>query len=408
MMKGRQRRGRRLLAILFAFSLVVLGSVAGYLSYITLRHDRPLSLPVPTGGFSVGRVSFEWTDESRPDPLTAGPSMPRELTVWLWYPAPKGAAGDPASYAPGLWRQLHLGGLPGLGQTRFDAIRTHSLEGAPVAGGRFPVVVLEPGLGFSVPQYTVMAEDLASHGFLVAGVTPTYSANITVIRGRALHATEAGNPPAFETYDIPAATAAGDRLVRIWAADAQFTASQVARLDLSGRFAHHVDRSRTAYIGHSFGGAASLEACRTDQHCLGAADIDGTPYGPVARSGLQRPMLLIGSEDPCMPPDCEPTNPIDRADQAAIRSLLAASGSAAWFYRIRGALHFNFSDYAVYYLAAPLHRLLGLGQIDGRRGLAITNAYLVAFLDRYARGGSESLLAAAPSPYPEVRPQRTR
>jgi hypothetical protein len=123
---------------------------------------------------------------------------------------------------------------------------------------------------------------------------------------------------------------------------------------------------------------------------------------------LQKPMLLIGSDNPCMPPDCEPTDPIDRADQAATRSLLAASGSSVWFYRIRGALHFNFSDYAVYYLAAPLHRLLGMGEIDGRRGLAITNAYLVAFLDRYARGGSESLLAVEPSPYPEVRRQRTR
>ncbi|MGH3320979.1 MAG: hypothetical protein ACRDN9_12485 [Streptosporangiaceae bacterium] len=48
---------------------------------------------------------------------------------------------------------------------------------------------------------------------------------------------------------------------------------------------------------------------------------------------------------------------------------------------INGTLHFNFSDYAVYYLAAPLRHLIPLGGIDGDLGLTITNAYLAAFLD---------------------------
>ncbi|MGH3430053.1 MAG: hypothetical protein ACRD3Q_12985, partial [Terriglobales bacterium] len=52
----------------------------------------------------------------------------------------------------------------GLGETRFGAIRTQSLVDAPVAAGKFPLVVLEPGLGFSAPQYTTIAENLASRG----------------------------------------------------------------------------------------------------------------------------------------------------------------------------------------------------------------------------------------------------
>jgi hypothetical protein len=150
-----------------------------------------------------------------------------------------------------------------------------------------------------------------------------------------------------------------------------------------------------------------MEACRTDQHCVGAADLDGAPYGPVVRSGLQKPILLIGSESSCLAPNCKPANANERADQAATRSLLAASGSSQWSYRIRGAAHFDFSDYAVYYLAVPLHHLLALGDIDGGRGLAITNAYLVAFLDRSSRGESESLLAENPPRYPEAEVQRT-
>ncbi|VVJ24906.1 lipase (secreted protein) [Amycolatopsis camponoti] len=59
-------------------------------------------------------------------------------------------------------------------------------------------MVLLPGLGFAAPQYTTIAEDLASQGYLVTGVTPTYSANLTLVGGAPVPADEAGNPAAFD------------------------------------------------------------------------------------------------------------------------------------------------------------------------------------------------------------------
>ncbi|MCW2904066.1 MAG: uncharacterized protein JWO67_6331, partial [Streptosporangiaceae bacterium] len=71
-------------------------------------------------------------------------------------------------------------------------------------------------LGFAAPQYTTLAENLASHGYLVAGVTPTYSANLTVLHGHTLHATTAGNPPAFDAADCtPAAPPRGLRNIHV-------------------------------------------------------------------------------------------------------------------------------------------------------------------------------------------------
>jgi predicted dienelactone hydrolase len=122
-----------------------------------------------------------------------------------------------------------------------------------VADGRFPIVALEPGLGFAALQYSTLAENLASHGYT-------------------------GN-----------AARQGDRLVDVWAADARFAAMQVAGLGRVGRFAGRVDATRTSYVGHSFGGAASLEACRSDPRCAGAVELDGTQYGPVVRTGLNKP-----------------------------------------------------------------------------------------------------------------------
>lgn len=99
---------------------------------------------------------------------------------------------------------------------------------------QFPVAVLKPGMGFAAPQYTTIAENLASHGYLVAGVTPTYSANLSILNGLSVPATKAGNPAAFDAPDLHAgeAQAVGDQLAGTWADDDRFAAAQIAALDV--------------------------------------------------------------------------------------------------------------------------------------------------------------------------------
>ena len=51
-------------------------------------------------------------------------------------------------------------------------------------------------MGLAVPEFTTLAEGLASRGFVVVGVTPTHSANVSVLNGQVVGATAQGNPPA--------------------------------------------------------------------------------------------------------------------------------------------------------------------------------------------------------------------
>lgn len=395
-----------MLTTLLLLVVVLVLATGGYLGYVAIRRAQTVTLPAPTGPYPVGRTEFDWTDHSRGDPLAPRPGLPRELAVWLWYPAPPHTGGPVGPYLPGDWAQLHIGGLPGLGESSFGAVRGHSLDGVPVAAGRYPVVVFEPGLGLSAPQYTTLAENLASHGYLVAGITPTYSANLTVVHGQVVHSTPAGNPPTLGTGDTAQTEATGDRLLDVWTQDARFAETQMVTLDHAGPFAGHVDVTRTVYIGHSFGGAAALEACRTDPHCVGAADLDGTQYGPVVQRGLDKSMLLMASQNSCVTGTCQAATAVERANVASARALLAASTGPTWCYEIDGALHFNFSDYAAYYLAAPIRAQVPLGTIDGDLGLQITNAYLSAFVDHVVTGRPEPLLSARSTPYPQVRVQR--
>jgi hypothetical protein len=70
---------------------------------------------------------------------------------------------------------------------------------------------------------------------------------------------------------------------------------------------------------------------------------------------------------------------------------------------IRGANHFSFSDQILlksHYVVALLQ--LFQGGPEGRRGLAITAAYVHSFFDVYLKGAPVSLLDNLRQTYPEV------
>jgi hypothetical protein len=169
--------------------------------------------------------------------------------------------------------------------------------------------------------------------------------------------------------------------MRVWADDATYAASQARRtLSQSGHLAGHIDPAHVAYVGHSFGGTASLEACRVDPHCVGAIDIDGGEFGPVLTDGLSVPLLVVGEEGSCVTALCSPTTETDSDDKAVALRLFSHAHGRAWSVNIDGTKHFDFTDYADYYLALPLRALLPLGSIDGDRALHITSDYVARFL----------------------------
>jgi dienelactone hydrolase len=362
------RRMRTGIVILVLFAL--LGG-SGYIGWVLVKRSEPVALPDPTGTFQVGRRTFEWTDTVRRDPYGEGP---RRLSVWLWYPVAKSTTGRHVEYAPGLWNGLHLKSPIAVFQGPFSGLQDHALDRATIAPGRFPVVVLMPGMGLSAPMYASLAEDLASHGYLVAGVTPTYSANLTVVDGQTVKSTESANPPNLgETSK--GALEAGDHLVTTWAADARFAATTLGK-----QLPNSVETGiGTSYVGHSFGGAASLEACRTDQRCGAAVDLDGFQFGDVVTEGVHAPIMLLGADDSCITSVCGPDAKNDDGRDRAL-SLLKASTGTAWCATIPGTRHFNFTDYGAYYLALPLRKFLPLGSVGPRHALTVMNGYVTTFL----------------------------
>src|SRR5262245_2070971 len=157
---------------------VVLAVPAGRVMPAAAAHAEPdatlrLSLPAPTGPYRVGTTSLHLIDDSRTDPLAPTPRA-RELMVRLWYPAAQSDQPAAEYLMPGVasvsvdfLRAVTGADLP----TDLLSFATHSLQDAPAMPGvRRPVVLFSPGLGFSAGLNTALHEELASRGYVVAGI----------------------------------------------------------------------------------------------------------------------------------------------------------------------------------------------------------------------------------------------
>ena len=253
-------------------------------------------LPEPTGQYAVGRLSYDWVDSTRTEIYAADREDRRELVVFVWYPAQERAA-ELAPYLPQGWAPVaDFLGIDVAG------LRSHAVLDAAVAAddAAYPVLLLSPS-GFPPLLLTAIAEELASHGFIVVGVNHTYETTVTAFSdGRVVPA----NPAAIGGALGPQ-TGSHDDVFRqrasvceYKAADLASVATQLERLNTNPaeRLAGRLDLERFAALGHSFGGNAALEWCRADQRCQAAANLDGAVWSEVGRVGLDRPALQVLAE----------------------------------------------------------------------------------------------------------------
>src|SRR5579864_7613449 len=161
--------------MLAAFS--VLG-LAVFLGSLWIEHRTAVTLPTPTGTFAVGRATYDWADGAALDTLAPVPGTKRELLVWIWYPAAAGQTVSMDEYVPAQMRAAAgpPGGLLGFLTRDLSKVHAHSIRniGVPPQQQSYPVVIMRAGASAEVSNYTTLAEDLASHGYVVVGFDAPY------------------------------------------------------------------------------------------------------------------------------------------------------------------------------------------------------------------------------------------
>ena len=174
------------------FKRIAILAIAGFFAFIGLfvvlwlEHNIGVTLPAPTGPFAVGRAIFDWTDDKTADSLAPVPGAKRELLVWIWYPADRSKASVVDDYMPGPMRSAVERGngiLIGKFLTRdLSKVSGHSLRDADVSPQQasYPVVMMRAGASLEVMSYSTLAEDLASHGYVVVGFDAPYRSIVVV------------------------------------------------------------------------------------------------------------------------------------------------------------------------------------------------------------------------------------
>lgn len=401
----------RVIKTLVVLALFAVVGISALLGLLWLDHTRETTLPTPTGAFAVGRTTYVWSDATYTDPLAPQPGTKRELLAWIWYPAaPPRPSQTVDDYLPASWR-IALKRQLGVPFTQFltrdlSRVRTHSIRDAEVSPQQrsYPVVFTRAGLAALTTDYTTLAEDLASHGYVVVGFDAPYRSFVVVFPdGRVIARAPQNNADLLGGQEQEHLA---NKLVQAWSADMSFALDQLERLngsDPSGRFLGRLDMQRVGVFGHSLGGATALQFCHDDSRCKAGIDVDGAPLGSVIGEGVTEPFMFLLSDHRGESDAGEPE--AIRQAGANIHSIYdRLPGDRRLMITIRGANHFMFSDDGAL-LKSPLvmrvmHRL-GIVRLDGRRQVAVTAHYIGSFFDVYLKGAPASELKSRPE-YPEV------
>jgi len=387
--------------------LAVLG-VAILFASLWLEHRTEVTLPTPTGSFAVGRAVYDWVDDKTLDTTAPVPGTRRELLVWIWYPS---AAGQPAvidDYLPAPLRAAVLRSRPPLINkflTRdLSKVHGHSMRNSDLSPQQrsYPVVIMRAGASAGVTNYSTLAEDLASHGYVVVGFDAPYRTGLVVFpNGRVIKATPENDPELCLRQEE---ARCANRLLAAWTADIAFVLDRLEQLntsDVSHKFSGRLDMTRVGVFGHSFGGAAAALFCHEDSRCKAGIDIDGAPHGSVIQAGIDRPFMFLLSDH------SGESDPESRQIMANIQSIYdRLPADERLRVVIRGANHFTFSDDGAllksHLLRGVLHAFGKLG-VDGRRQLSVTAYCLHTFFDAYLKGPSAARLEISSPLYPEIQ-----
>jgi predicted dienelactone hydrolase len=308
-------------AAFFAFPIFVLVLLA-LPSHASNAGQPGFDLPQPNGCYPVGTETVVLRD----------PHRSRDLLVTMWYPAMEGTS----ALAPYMDKKT-ADALAEEWKLRPDfqlLVRAHARLFAPIAiGGPFPVVLLEHGSSVVPAVYTVLAEGLASNGFIVVATNHPPDSLISVFPD--------GNELKFTPYWPAEAdrrtqgVAIGKFADEVLVVDVRFVLDQLQEMNLHDHFWHgQLDLSKIGIVGHSMGGTTAALATKEEPRILAGVNLDGSTYpgmnSDVRPIPVHKPFLFLATEE--------------HASGADHAREYVGSESNTYYVVVTGADHMSFTD----------------------------------------------------------------
>lgn len=382
---GKPQPQKRFSLLLFVFGLLVILPTA-FLAIVL----PVFKLPAPTGPYTVGTETFHWIDAERPEYYTKNPDDVRELMVQFWYPAAANEALKKATFwgdagdilGPILAKNE---GYPSFIFNHFRLVKTSSLSNASLSPKqtRYPVIIISHGKSGFRAEFTSLAEEFASHGFIAIGIDHSFEAMATVFPdGRVLPFIE--KPDEWFTQQFTPDSLIQrddfrmDAFYQIRLDDVQFAIDELEKFEKKSdsKFHQRIDYDNIGICGHSRGGTTAILACQKDDRLKAGVSLDGTLFGVSFEQSPTRAFMYIKA-----------INPRWRDDSTIIKLFLQSFNNSCrtlkdncYMVQISGITHSSFSD-AIFF--TPLKGATSAGRLDQKLSNHLIRKYSLAFFQHY-------------------------
>jgi predicted dienelactone hydrolase len=380
------------------------------------------TFPRPTGPFHVGTSQFHVIDTQREEILTEEPGDVRQFMVRMWYPCRETNSSQRARYwdnaALMSKERAALMGLPFFIFQHFNLVKTWSLIDTPLAEEKeiYPVILSLHGgeCGASATDNVVINEELASRGFVVAGLSHPYSSlmvrfpdgnTIPYNRERIerLHQQSKLSESLWkEFFNKPeqGVVEKKDIIKKIFGIESILLSDISLRSMDVMSVLHWLERmneeedtilsnklnlNQIGIFGFDLGGTVSMNSCIQDTRIKACINIGGYYFGDLLERKINQPIMIIR-------PNIEAYH--------VERYFLDNLKGPYYILTLDGATGKSFNHRYIY---SPLSSLFGYsGSIKGIRMTGIIRDYISSFFHAYLIGGGHPLQDLPSGQYPEV------
>lgn len=379
--------------------------------------------PRPTGVYPVGTRYLLLEDSSRLDGYSEVPDDFRWISVKVWYPADPspGAVPEPFGTESFAEQNVDAGFLAPSYLSEVLGQPSASYRDAPMARHGAPWPILLYSSSGVMTANVFLAEELASHGYVVMAVGHPYwcefyfddlgtvfpgdksnrfyidmwaEENSDEVQSMKQRITRSGDVrekrALYRRLNELMPTEVAD--LALWQGDMEFLMDKLAESDAGNAvFRGRVDTQRVGVLGYSKGGALAGQMSATSNRIRAAVNLGGFYFGGVVDHDPATPFMALEHVEPW----CARCPPLSSP-------FLEADAGDVYVIQLDGGTHATFTDLpllADYVVPDGL-----LGSLPGEVSHEIIRSYVLAFFDTYVKGGPRSaLLDQTPSPFAAAR-----
>lgn len=356
--------------------LIVVTTVALLLSSIAIWAFPLYEMPIPSGLYDIGTVTYDFTETERIEIYGDFKGEERRIKVQVWYPADSTEGlervpwlEDGRIVARTLASEMNA---PKFILDHTKDILSHAYSGAKMSASNetFPIIVLSHGWTGFRNLHTDLAETLASNGFIVFGIDHTFGSQITVFNdGTTMKLDHEALPdrattPAFIDY--------ARALVDTYAYDVSYVLDQLSGFNdglYSPVFKDRLNLDKIGLLGHSTGGGADVAVATSDDRVKAILGMDAwvePVEDDLLTKGLKIPALFLRSGE-------WETG----INNDSLFKLINSSQVPIELYQIDGTKHI---DFTMAYMYSRLTRYIGFtGDVERKTFANIQNRFILDF-----------------------------